>query len=36
MTPMKVALLGLGSVGRGVAQVLSNPSYGLLITAADD
>ena len=36
MTPMKVALLGLGSVGRGVAQVLSNPSYGFVITAAAD
>lgn len=34
--PMKVALLGLGSVGRGVAQVLSDPAYGFVITAAAD
>jgi len=33
---MKIALLGLGSVGRGVVQVLSNPTYGYVITAAAD
>lgn len=36
MTPIKVALLGLGSVGRGVAQVLADPAYGFVITAAAD
>ena len=36
MTPMKIALLGLGSVGRGVARVLSDPAYGFVITAAAD
>ncbi|MDU9376920.1 Homoserine dehydrogenase [Methanocorpusculaceae archaeon Sp1] len=36
MKPMRIALLGLGSVGRGVAKVLANPEYGFVITAAAD
>lgn len=36
MKPLNVALLGLGSVGRGVARVLGETEYGFVITAAAD
>ncbi len=36
MKPMRIALLGLGSVGRGVVEVLTTREYGFVITAAAD
>lgn len=36
MKEMRVALLGLGSVGRGVAEILKDKKYGFVITAAAD
>ncbi len=35
MTPMKIALIGLGSVGRGVGHVLSSDSRFIIVAAAD-